>query len=41
MPTVYDFTAKGRNGTQDGNIVRRFHPTTTPETIDAEIAALL
>ena len=26
---------------KDGNIVKRFHPTTTPETIDAEIAALL
>ena len=26
---------------KDGNIVRRFHPTTTPETIDAEIAKLL
>ena len=26
---------------RDGNIVKRFHPTTTPETIDAEIATLL
>ena len=26
---------------KDGNIVKRFHPTTTPETIDAEIAVLL
>ena len=26
---------------RDGNIVKRFHPTTTPETIDAEIADLL
>ena len=26
---------------RDGNIVKRFHPTTTPETIDAEIAKLL
>ena len=26
---------------RNGNIVRRFHPTTTPETIDAEIATLL
>ena len=26
---------------RDGHVVRRFHPTTTPETIDAEIAALL
>ena len=26
---------------KDGNIVKRFHPTTTPETIDAEIAKLL
>ena len=26
---------------RDGNIIKRFHPTTTPETIDAEIAALL
>ena len=26
---------------RNGNIVKRFHPTTTPETIDAEIAALL
>ena len=26
---------------RDGNIVRRFHPTTTPETIDAEIATVL
>ena len=26
---------------RDGNIVKRFHPTTTPETIDAEIAELL
>ena len=25
----------------NGNIVKRFHPTTTPETIDAEIAKLL
>ena len=25
----------------NGNIVKRFHPTTTPETIDAEIATLL
>ena len=33
--TIHDFTAK------DGNIVKRFHPTTTPETIDAEIVALL
>jgi glutathione peroxidase len=24
-----------------GNIVKRLHPTTTPETIDADIAALL
>ena len=37
MDTIYQFTAKGRNGT----IVKRFHPTTTPETIDAEIAKLL
>ena len=34
MDSIYQFTAKGRNG----NIVKRFHPTTTPETIDAEIA---
>ena len=26
---------------RDGNVVNRFHPTTTPETIDAEIATLL
>ena len=26
---------------RDGNIVKRFHPTTTPEAIDAEIATLL
>ena len=26
---------------RDGNVVKRFHPTTAPETIDAEIAALL
>ena len=26
---------------RDGNIVRRFHPTTTPEEIDAEVAKLL
>ena len=26
---------------RNGNIVKRFHPTTTPETIDAEIATLL
>ena len=26
---------------RDGNVVKRFHPTTTPEEIDAEIAALL
>ncbi len=26
---------------KDGNVVKRFHPTTTPETIDAEIAGLL
>ena len=26
---------------RDGNVVKRFHPTTTPETIDAEIATLL
>ena len=26
---------------RNGNIVKRFHPTTTPETIDAEIAKLL
>ena len=26
---------------RDGTIVKRFHPTTTPETIDAEIATLL
>ncbi len=26
---------------KDGNVVKRFHPTTTPEAIDAEIAALL
>jgi glutathione peroxidase len=26
---------------RDGNIVKRFHPTTTPETIDAEISDLL
>ncbi|MBR4251202.1 MAG: glutathione peroxidase [Kiritimatiellae bacterium] len=26
---------------RDGHVVRRFHPTTTPETIDAEIAALV
>ena len=25
----------------DGNIVKQFHPTTTPEAIDAEIATLL
>ena len=25
----------------DGNVVKRFHPTTTPEEIDAEIAKLL
>ena len=37
MDTTYQFTAKGRNG----NIVKRFHPTTTPETIDTEITKLL
>ena len=37
MDSIYQFTAKGRNG----NIVKRFHPTTPPETIDAEIAKLL
>ena len=26
---------------RDGNVVKRFHPTTTPETIDAAIGALL
>ena len=26
---------------RNGNIVKRFHPTTTPETIDAKIATLL
>ena len=26
---------------RDGNVVKRFHPTTAPETIDAEIAKLL
>ncbi len=26
---------------REGNVVKRFHPTTTPETLDAEIAALL
>ena len=26
---------------RDGNVVKRFHPTTTPEEIDAEIAKLL
>ena len=26
---------------RDGNVVKRFHPTTTPEAIDAEIAPLL
>ena len=26
---------------RDGNVVKRFHPTTTPEAIDAEIATLL
>ena len=26
---------------RNGNIVKRFHPTTTPETIDAEISMLL
>ena len=26
---------------RNGNIVKRFHPTTTPENIDAEIATLL
>ena len=26
---------------RNGNIVKRFHPTTTPEAIDAEIATLL
>ena len=26
---------------REGNVVRRFHPTTAPEEIDAEIAALL
>ena len=26
---------------KDGNVVKRFHPTTTPETIDSEIAAIL
>ena len=26
---------------RNGNILKRFHPTTTPETIDAEIATLL
>ena len=26
---------------RDGDIVKRFHPTTTPEAIDAEIATLL
>ena len=25
---------------REGNVVRRFHPTTAPEEIDAEIAAL-
>ena len=38
--TIYDFTAKGRKD-KDGNIVKRFHPTTTPEAIDVEIATLL
>ena len=37
--TIYDFTAKGRKD-KGGNIVKRFHPTTAPETIDAEIASL-
>ena len=30
-----------RRADRDGNVVKRFHPTTAPETIDAEIAKLL
>ena len=35
------FTPQYEGLDREGNVVKRFHPTAPPETIDAEIAALL